>query len=109
MKRFYAILFALTLAACETAPADTRVEDCSPGYSDNSYNPANLNHPAFGCATHHNMVHMVPGSQQWKNPAKLGASSGEKAAQNYDRFLAPPAAQDSQDAGKKLIGSETSQ
>lgn len=64
---------------------------CENRYIDNSRNNNNLNTPSVGCSIRSNMVQMVTDKQQFVNPALLDYQDGEKAAQNYQAYINPPA------------------
>ena len=63
--------------------------DCDNRFISNHTNPYNLNHPSFGCSTAVNEVQMVSDKRQIVDPLLLGKYDGEKATQNYDKYLQP--------------------
>ncbi len=88
------------------------VRGCENRYIDNSINSANIAQASLGCSIRSNMVQMVTDKQQFVNPALLDYSDGEKAAQNYQTYINPPAASSTSNGGNtsSLIGaSSTSQ
>lgn len=70
----------------------TTARACEHSYIDNSQNSGNLNYSSLGCSLRSNMLQMVTDKQQFVNPALLDYSDGEKAAQNYQTYVAPTAA-----------------
>lgn len=66
-----------------------RVEarDCENRYITNHINPYNLNHPTFGCSMAVNQVQMVTDKTQFTDPKLLDQYDGQKATQNYDKYM----------------------
>ncbi len=64
--------------------------DCEHRYIDNSINPYNLNHPAFGCSVASNIVQSVSERTQFVNPSLMDGPDGEKAVQNYREYQKAP-------------------
>lgn len=79
--------------------------DCNSRYVNNHRNQKNLNHPAFGCSLRANTVQMVSDKQQFVNPGLLEYMDGEKAVQNYGKYLNPPEESDNQGAQGGNAGS----
>lgn len=74
--------------------------DCDSRYVDNTINPYNLNHPAFGCATAANMVQMTSDKRQFTNPALLGHADGSITRRAYKEYMKP----DDGKAPESLLG-----
>ena len=82
---------------------------CENSYTDNSINHYNLNHPAYGCSMRNNTVQMVRDKKQFTDPSELEPMDGEKAAQNMDHYLNPPASTSSSGMSSSLVNSAISQ
>jgi hypothetical protein len=79
--------------------------DCQQRYIDNSINPYNLHPPTFGCSVTANTVQMVSDKRQFISPSLLDFQDGEKAVQNYRKYLKPadPNAQEDRPMSSPLI------
>jgi hypothetical protein len=78
--------------------------DCSQRYVDNSSNPWNTNHAAFGCSLSGNIVQQVSNKQQFINP-NLGDIPGARTAiQSYNRAYIPYTARPAYQVEQSLTG-----
>lgn len=82
--------------------------DCEQRYVDNSSNPYNLNMPSFGCSMTGNTVQMVTDKRQFTDPGLLSFMDGGKAAQVYDNYSKPPAAEAGGTGSSSVVNSGSS-
>jgi hypothetical protein len=77
--------------------------DCTNRFIDNSINPYNMNHPAFGCSIAVNMAQMVTDKKQFVRPNLMDSMDGKKAVQVYRNYLEPPALPDNQGLDDSML------
>lgn len=62
--------------------------NCNHHFISNHINTYNLNHPAFGCSTATNQVHMAHDHRDFVRPPHIGPQDAEKAVLQYKKYLA---------------------
>lgn len=63
--------------------------DCKQKFVDNSSNPYNAYHPAFGCSVSANTVQHVSNKQEFVNPSLTDVPRATGAVDSYKRAYAP--------------------
>lgn len=78
--------------------------DCNPRYTDDLGESVDATYPAFGCSVSGNIVQMVSDKKQFTNPSLLDFPDGEKAVQNYRKYLKPSTSSESSGAMSSATG-----